>query len=78
MGNYVVVLFVLQQQRPSTLDVESAVAKDLGPVHPDGDDYERSHIPHGRPEERIREEGADCTCKTLTTAMSPSGSSKIL
>ena len=40
--------------------MESAVAADLGPVYPDGDDYERSHIPPGRPEERVREGGPDC------------------
>ena len=53
-------LLDLQQQRPNTLDVESAVAADLGPVYPDGDDYERSHIPPGRPEERVREGAPDC------------------
>ena len=46
--------------QPNTLDVESAVAADLGPVYPDGEDYERSHIPQGRPEERVREGELDC------------------
>ena len=46
--------------QPNTLDVESAVAADLGPVYPDGEDYERSHIPQGGPEERVREGEPDC------------------